>query len=225
MADEPLHETKTCTKCGEIKPATHEFFSRTTKARCGLRPHCKPCVNAQEKRRRLANPHEGRTRSAAWYAANKERRNQASDAYYAANKKRVAANRLARIAADPDGMKKRCRDWSRARYRRDPAVRINDSISSAVYKCLRGEKGGRSWQTLVGYSVADLVTHLERQFAKNMTWDNFGDWHIDHIIPKALFSFQTSDDPEFKACWALSNLRPLWAEDNLKKWKKRLNLI
>lgn len=47
-----------------------------------------------------------------------------------------------------------------------------------------------------------------------MTWDNYGfyGWHVDHIIPLSLFKHNgNTDHPAFKACWALSNLRPLWS--------------
>ena len=48
-----------------------------------------------------------------------------------------------------------------------------------------------------------------------MTWDNYGEWHVDHIRP--ISNFTLIDDPEFKECWALSNLQPLWSIDNFSK--------
>ena len=56
------------------------------------------------------------------------------------------------------------------------------------------------------------------------TWTDFleGDFHIDHIIPCAAFNFQSPEDPDFKRCWALSNLQLLPAEENLKKGAKLL---
>jgi len=49
-----------------------------------------------------------------------------------------------------------------------------------------------------------------------MSWENYGDWHIDHIRP--LSSFNESDDASIVN--SLNNLRPLWKEDNLKKYNK-----
>ena len=69
------------------------------------------------------------------------------------------------------------------------------------------------------------MTHLERQFLPGMTWGNRGEWHIDHIVPLASFTFTSPDDPEFRAAWALTNLRPLWAKDNIRKSAKRTHLI
>jgi hypothetical protein len=61
------------------------------------------------------------------------------------------------------------------------------------------------------------MAHLEKQFTNGMTWENRNEWHIDHIIPQSLWKYETYDDREFKQCWALCNLQPLWAEDNLSK--------
>jgi hypothetical protein len=66
------------------------------------------------------------------------------------------------------------------------------------------------------------MNHLEKQFTKGMTWDNYGEWHVDHIRPMSSFNFTSVDDPEFKECWALCNLQPLWELDNLSKGSEYL---
>lgn len=55
-----------------------------------------------------------------------------------------------------------------------------------------------------------------------MTWGNYGinGWTIDHKIPISVFNFTSSDHEDFKRCWALSNLQPLWAYDNISKGAK-----
>lgn len=69
----------------------------------------------------------------------------------------------------------------------------------------------------LGYSFYDLYAHIASQFKEGMSWDNWGDWHIDHIKPLKLFRYESLDDPLFKEAWALSNLRPLWKVENLRK--------
>jgi hypothetical protein len=98
-------------------------------------------------------------------------------------------------------------------------------LSAYVYWCLKSGKGGRKTTDLLGYSTADLRAHLERQFVKGMSWDNYGEWHVDHIVPVASFKFESADDPEFQACWALTNLRPMWAAENIRKSNKRTHLL
>ncbi len=81
-------------------------------------------------------------------------------------------------------------------------------------------------EMLVGYTRDELVSHIERQFSGRMAWHNYGkSWHIDHIVPITAFSFTSPDDVEFKACWALTNLRPLLKKQNLQKHAKRVYLI
>lgn len=114
------------------------------------------------------------------------------------------------------------------RYARDPTFRLAVRMRSAVHKALRRhmkDKARRSWQELVGYSVGDLRTHLERQFLKGMSWENADRWHVDHILPVASFGAVEPGDAAFRACWALTNLRPLWKSDNHRKGARREHLL
>lgn len=80
-------------------------------------------------------------------------------------------------------------------------------------------KDGKTF-ILLGYSTKELLEHLESKFLDGMTWDNYGKWHVDHIRPDSSFQYKSTYDKDFKECWALSNLQPLWAKDNLKKGNK-----
>jgi len=104
----------------------------------------------------------------------------------------------------------------------NPLIRLNRSIRKGIGKSLRKSKNGRHWESLVGYTIDELKQHLESKFQPGMSWENYGkySWHIDHIRPKSSFSFNSTEDLEFKQCWSLSNLQPLWATDNLKKYNK-----
>jgi endogenous inhibitor of DNA gyrase (YacG/DUF329 family) len=98
--------------------------------------------------------------------------------------------------------------------------RLRVAISTGMGRSLRGRKAGRSWEKLVGYTVVELMRHLEALFQEGMTWENFGDWHIDHKRPVSSFSFADVTDPDFQECWALENLQPLWELENLSKGSK-----
>jgi len=97
------------------------------------------------------------------------------------------------------------------------AKRINHCMRVTICDTLRGKKAGRRWEQLVGYTLQDLIKHLENLFEPWMSWDNYGKWHVDHIKPKSLFHYESTDDEEFKKCWALENLQPLEAIENLRK--------
>ena len=109
--------------------------------------------------------------------------------------------------------------------RDDPKANIDHRMGQLIRAGLKRGKGGRAWKSMVGYSIEELMRHLERQFTKGMSWENMGGWHIDHILPKSGFSFSSPEDSDFKACYALSNLRPLWSLDNIRKNAKRLLLV
>ena len=104
-----------------------------------------------------------------------------------------------------------------------PAFRLKVAVRAAISaKIRRASKSRRGSFPLLGYTVVDLMQHLEAKFQPGMSWENYGrfGWHIDHIRPLASFSYDTPDDPGFKQAWALSNLQPLWAIDNWRKGAK-----
>jgi hypothetical protein len=84
------------------------------------------------------------------------------------------------------------------------AVRNNQKAGSAVKD--------------LGCSVDELKLYLSSKFADHMSWDNYGEWHIDHIVPLSSFDL-TNREELLKACH-YTNLQPLWAKDNLKKGAK-----
>jgi hypothetical protein len=100
--------------------------------------------------------------------------------------------------------------------------KLNDNLSRAVRQSLRsGTKARCRWEDLVGYTVDQLKAHLEKLFTLEMSWENYGTfWEIDHRIPIAAHNFESPNDPDFKKCWALKNLRPLEIIKNRSKHDK-----
>lgn len=109
---------------------------------------------------------------------------------------------------------------SKEKYKSDPSCRINRNMRKAIWIALKGRKNGH-WETLIGYTLQDLKRRLQKQFKNGMTWNNYGtQWQIDHIIPVSAFNITSVDSFDFKRCWRLKNLRPLWAKDNQVKTNK-----
>jgi len=106
-------------------------------------------------------------------------------------------------------------------YRKSPKHRLDHNIRWLIADGLKRQKGGLGWEKLVGYTLKDLVEHLEKQFDDKMTWENYGSyWWIDHIKPRSLFQYEIAEDVEFKKCWALTNLQPLERIANIAKGAK-----
>ena len=134
---------------------------------------------------------------------------------------------------DSEDNKRRCKEWReknkeyikkymnnylKQRREEDPKFRLDQNMKNLIYYSLKGKKAGRRWESLVDYTLKDLMEHLESRFDENMTWENYGNyWHIDHIKPRSLFKYTFSEEPEFKECWSLKNLQPLEKTANLRK--------
>jgi len=113
------------------------------------------------------------------------------------------------------------REWKRAwdkKMMNDPLHRLNNNLRGNMYHALKAVKGFRKWESLVGYTLDELVKHLENKFTAGIFWDNYGtEWHVDHITPKSWFAYTSTNDPSFRECWALSNLQPKLRLDNIRK--------
>jgi hypothetical protein len=121
-------------------------------------------------------------------------------------------------------LRKYSRDWFNKKYQNDPMFRLVHNIRYGVWACLKEshiKKVQRTFQILP-YTIEELKQHLETQFKDNMTWENYGEWHVDHKTPISSFNFTSVKDPEFLECWSLDNLQPLWGEEN---WSKGCKVI
>lgn len=176
---------------------------------------CKPCKVARKSARYYRKAEQFKAKQAAYYKANREE---------------IRAKARERFATDPVYQAK-VREWSAAgrpraleykkhRYRTDPQFRLVNNIRAAIWRGLAaGQKHGRTFDVL-GYTVQQLRAHLEKRFTKGMTWDNYGEWHVDHIIPLIAFNYETTSDIDFKKAWSLKNLQPLWKSENQSKHAK-----
>jgi len=137
---------------------------------------------------------------------------EAKRSKYAPQRKNYNVNKK---FSQPYMEKKRRRERER---RQNPFYKMSNNISLSIRRSLSSSKNGNHWELVVGYSLNDLQIHLEKQFVVGMTWKNYGiEWHIDHKRPICSFNITSINDEEFKRCWALDNLQPLWAMDNWSK--------
>jgi len=119
------------------------------------------------------------------------------------------------------------RERKRRRERlRDPRQQLNHRIHRALSQKLRQSGGSMaSFAQLLDFTLEELRVHLAKQFLPGMSWQNYGQWEIDHIVPKDSFRYETPHEPAFKECWSLTNLRPVWRVSNLRKGCRRRHLI
>jgi hypothetical protein len=118
------------------------------------------------------------------------------------------------------------------KYKSDPVFRMRETVSKTVYNALKKLGIAKDGSILdhLQYSMQELKEHIEKQFASWMTWDNQGKynagtwddndqstwtWQLDHIVPQSDLPYTSMADNNFRKCWALNNLRPLGAKQNL----------
>jgi hypothetical protein len=211
---EPL---KKCKACGELKSLS-EFYRHKQK-KDGHNSFCKACGKEQNIKWRIKNPKKVREYHCKWYAKNSEK---------------IKEKAIKRRIENPEKVREKNRRWKdknpgkyiesyrRATKKRRSTLKgkLHNVISCAMRRSLKGSKAGRHWEMLVGYTIDDLKKHLEKQFQTGMTWGNYSEWQIDHRIPISAFNFNTPEDIDFKKCWALKNLQPMWAIENFRKHNK-----
>ena len=165
---------------------------------------------------------ERKSYNKAYYEANKDKRKAYDKAYYEANKDKRKANYKAWYEANKDkkaAYQKANKDKRKSRIKNrrktDTLFKLKGNLRARTSKAFKSKgykKESKTAKTL-GASYKIVKKHLERQFTDGMNWENYGEWHVDHIIPLA--SANTKD--ELINLCHFRNLQPLWAADNLSK--------
>jgi len=219
-----------------------EYRNENKQKRTTYRKENKERIAKKSKEYRELNKEKRSLQRKAWYIANKEREKEYTKAYIEANKEKFVEyfklyskgyyknNRELlknRSREYYENNKTKCisqnMEYRKKRIKTDPKFRLNRIISCAINTSLNGSKKGRRWESLVGYTLNDLVKRLKSTLPSEYTWENYvsgSDLHIDHIVPISVHNFKTTDDNDFKRCWALDNLRLLTAQENIAKGAK-----
>lgn len=232
-----LNLKKTCTACFLEKEIVN--FSKQARTKDGRRSHCKECVSKKSKEYHIENrdkilqyqkqyvdknKEKVKNYRKKHSEENKEKLQKKNKQYYLLNKEKINNKNKKYYNDNKEKILENSKIYSNNKKKTDIKYKINCRISTAIYQHLKrfsSSKKAVGWEVAVGYSVNDLISHLEKLFKPEMNWGNYGTyWHIDHVKPKSLFKFSSFDDEDFKSCWALKNLQPLEAIENLKKSNK-----
>jgi hypothetical protein len=157
-------------------------------------------IREQRKQYRLRNAELRKQAMKEWYNKNTEYAKAAAKVYREENRERLT------VAA---------KTYRKERRVADPVYDLTIRIRTLINVKLRSKgytKRSRACEIL-GCSYEDFVRHIESQFVDGMSWQNRDQWHIDHKVPIA--SAVTEDD--VIRLNHFTNLRPMWALDNLKK--------
>ena len=176
-------------------------------------PYCRYMGNAQKRRRyqdpeyrlkqlgyqkkwRLDNPEKKLEIDAKWRKENLEHRRAYSRKY-------VIEHREERSA------------YSINRYHTNVEHRLAANLRSRLYQAVQNDSKSGSAVRDLGCSIPTFRLFIENQFEEGMSWDNYGEWHLDHVLPLA--SFDLTDRGDFQTAVHYLNYQPLWAKDNAIK--------
>ena len=97
----------------------------------------------------------------------------------------------------------------------DIEYRISHNMRNRIRNAVIRDSGSRVSIRDLGCTISDFKKHIESKFVYGMSWNNYGEWEIDHIRPVA--SFNLKNKAQVKECFSYINTQPLFKEDNMKK--------
>lgn len=221
---------KICSKC-KIKKTLDDFsIDKNTKS--GVRSQCKECISKRyilnkekvllkqkqnydplkKKEYYLKNINDCTKRNKEYYKEKKDEillrkkinyNKDAKKEYYLKHKNRINKSASKRISI---------------KRHSNSIFKLKHNISCLIRNSIKknGYKKSKKTEEIIGCTIADLIIHLSNMFLDGMSFDNHGEWHIDHIVP--LVTAKTEE--EVIKLNHYTNLQPLWAKDNLSKGGK-----
>jgi|TARA_B110000914_G_scaffold179202_1_gene161153 hypothetical protein len=201
---------------------------------------------AYKKQWNLDNKEKRKETNKQWYLDNKEKRKEYLKKYALDNKEEIQEYKKQWHLDNKEKANGRSKQWRldnkeykkqwhldnkesinnkrRKRYHSDPLYKFKRNCRNRTHKAFKVKSWRKNGSTekLLGCDWKTAMNHIEKQFVgkkKWMTWENHGEWHIDHNTPLA--SANTIE--EMTPLFHYTNLQPLLAEDNIRKGDKILN--
>ena len=227
-------ETKVCNSCNVEKKIT-EYHKRKN-GLYGVFTTCKFCrkeiaaqkykennleMSLKSKLWRQNNPEKRKEVTLNYRVKNKEKLKISGEKYREKNKEKEQIRQKIYYQNNKKKVLTRNKKYNKNKLNIDDFFRVKTYVRSRINKFLKSKnilKKNKTFE-IVGCSPQFLKEYLEQKFTEGMSWDLMGKHiHIDHKIP---LSSANTEDEIYKLCH-YTNLQPLWAEDNLKKYNKIL---
>ena len=202
-------ETKICSNCKQEKPISE--FPKCKRNKDGLDTHCMDCRNKKNRAYREKNKEKVKEARKRYYESNKEHILEQKKVYADSHKEQKAEYDKKYRQENKEKLRIQKREW--AKHSIEHKIRCN--LRRRIAHALKGESKSAHTMELIGCSIEFLKEYVSKMFLDGMSWDNYGQWHLDHIRPCS--SFDLSDPIQQRECFNYKNLQPLWANDNLKK--------
>jgi hypothetical protein len=175
--------------------------------------------NLLKNRERIKNDRENRLEmSKRYYENNKDKVKEYQKKHYELNKEKYIKKAREWEINNREKKNQKANERNKIRKKEDILFKLKTKLKTDIYVSLKRRKKSKTLEQIIGLSLEDYKKYIENQFEDWMTWENWGQftWHIDHIVP--LCSAKTEEDVYL--LWYYTNLRPLSANENLKKGGK-----
>lgn len=213
-------DCKTCKTCGVEKSLSEFYKSHKYKNTQYYNSYCKSCKSKQ-KQQYYQKKREAILARQKEYAAdpkNKEAKLAYMKEYNADPKNK---ERRKKYDADPKNREKirvQQRKWHKERRQSDPLYKLVCNIRTRISLSITnaGFKKNSKTHKILNCSFEEFMSHLEKQFNSGITWENYGKWHLDHIVPVSL----ASTEEEIIKLNYYKNFQPMWGPENESKSNK-----
>jgi len=167
-----------------------------------------------QKEYELNNKEKIKERQKEYYLKNKEKLKEYNEEYYSNNKEKLKEYKKEYRLNNKD----KRNEYYKQRRKTDPLFKLSGNISSLIRISIKNQGYSKRSKTykILGCTFEEFKIHLDKQFTKGMTWENQGEWHLDHIYPVSL----AEDEDHLIKLNHYTNFQPLWAIDNLVKGNK-----
>lgn len=213
---------KKCSKC-KIEKKFIEFV-KSKRTKNGYYNQCKICVkeyrlNNKEKIKEIAKKYyeNNKVKYKEYQIENKDKIKKYQKEYFKEyrlnNKEKVEKFRL--------NNKEYFKEYNKSRRKNDSLFRFRAYTRTLISQSFKRNKNN-NWskktktEIILGCTIEDFRIYIKNKFDKKMNFENYGWWHLDHIIP---ISIAKTEEDIIKLNH-YTNFQPLWAEDNLKKSNK-----
>lgn len=203
----------TCINCGVSKSNTNKFY---VKAQLCRKCYMKQYNDNHVDYKRLMNQQKGYSKK--WYKTNKDKHQKYMSLYYQEHQHQLQEYHHSYYIQHKDEIIEKQKIYWAKRIKNDNLFHIKHCVRDNIRKAVKSRTNyshlkEQTTEEILGCSIDDFIIYLEQQFQEGMSWDNYGLWHLDHIIPLASAK---NKEEVYKLCH-YTNYQPLWARDNLVK--------
>lgn len=207
---------KTCTKCKLDKEL--DDFPKSINFKSGFNSICKKCINLHNKEYRDNNSEKFNNKRKEHYQKNIIKMREDKRKYYASHVKEKSEYDKTYRELNSKKISEYKKNWENIN-KDNPIFKIKRNLRSRVRHALEGKTKRDKTFELIGCTPNYFIEYIESQFKDGMSWDNYGEWHIDHI--KECFRFDLNDENQQRECFHYTNQRPLWANENLTRKRNK----